>query len=206
MVVEETVAPVGVMTTREYLSNMNKSIEQVDRNIVERVCYGWKKEYQYNDTMLLPALGSIFIVGNGGSCAIAEHISTDLNKRCKVKALTLSNNSLLTALTNDYGQENALVKWMKISDFSRNDYLIAISSSGKSKNIINALNHADHCGAQTLSIFGMDGEHPFPSQNNSVSNFPQHEYFHIDSHNYGVVELTSEIILHSIVEEMVVEK
>ena len=187
---------------KDIISALQKIESSDDRDTIRKVTKTWRHEYQKHI-----GIGKrVFIIGNGGSCAISEHISTDLNKRCKVKALTLSNNSLLTALTNDYGQENALVKWMKISDFSRNDYLIAISSSGKSKNIINALNHADHCGAQTLSIFGMDGEHPFPSQNNSVSNFPQHEYFHIDSHNYGVVELTSEIILHSIVEEMVVEK
>ena len=190
---------------KDIISVLQKIEDGEDRSTIRKVTKVWRHEYQQRETSA-GHRKRVFIIGNGGSCAIAEHISTDLNKRCKVKALTLSNNSLLTALTNDYGQENALVKWMKISDFSRNDYLIAISSSGKSKNIINALNHADHCGAQTLSIFGMDGEHPFPSQNNSVSNFPQHEYFHIDSHNYGVVELTSEIILHSIVEEMVVEK
>ena len=156
--VVETVAPAGVMSTREYLSNMNKAIEEVDRNVLERVCYGWKKEYQYNDTMLLPALGSIFIVGNGGSCAIAEHISTDLNKRCKVKALTLSNNSLLTALTNDYGQDNMFAEWMNMNQFGKTDFLVAISSSGKSKNILRALEYAGNWSASTLSIFGMNGK------------------------------------------------
>ena len=59
---------------------------------VRKVISSWKNEYstteRYWDS------GRVFIIGNGGSCAIAEHISTDLNKRCKVKAHTLSNNSL----------------------------------------------------------------------------------------------------------------
>ena len=51
----------------------------------------------------------------------------------------------------------------------------------------------------TLSIFGMNGKNIFPQYNDD------HNYIHIDSHNYGVIELTSEIILHGIVEELVVE-
>ena len=139
------------------------------------------------------------MVGNGGSCAITEHISTDLIKRCNVKALTLSNNSLHTALTNDYGQENTFVEWMKMNQFDKTDFLVAISSSGKSPNILKALEHASDSLALTFSIFGMDGLEPFPTHSFD------HSYIHIDSHNYGIIELTTEIILHSMVEELVIE-
>ena len=139
----------------------------------------------------------IFIIGNGGSCAIAEHISTDLNKRCKVKAYTLSNNSLQTALTNDYSQEDAIAEWLRMNGLKRRDYVIAISSSGKSPNIINALKYAGEITSHTLSIFGMDGVPVLRSNGD--------DFIKIDSYNYGVVELTSEIALHAIVEELVVE-
>ena len=76
---------------------------------------------------------------------------------------------------------------------------MAISSSGKSKNILFALNHASDCLALTFSIFGMKGLDPFHTHS------LEHNYIHIDSHNYGVIELTSEIILHGIVEELVIE-
>ena len=78
-------------------------------------------------------------------------------------------------------------------------YLLAVCSSGKSKNILNALEHAHDCLGSTFSIFGMDGEDPFPSKNF------EHDYIHIDSYNYGVIELCSEIILHGIVEDLVIE-
>ena len=88
---------------------------------------------------------------------------------------------------------------MKINHFDKLDFLVAISSSGKSKNILKALEYSFNCLTPTFSIFGMDGVNLFPQYNDD------HSYIHIDSNNYGVCEITSEIILHGIVEEMVIE-
>jgi phosphoheptose isomerase len=180
---------------KDTISALQKIEQSSDKDTIRKITGIWRHEYQKH-----VGIGKrVFITGNGGSCAIAEHISTDLNKRCNVKALTLSNNSLLTALTNDYGQENALVEWMKINHFCGTDFLVAISSSGKSPNVLNAINHANDCLGYVLAIFGMDGESPF------TDNRYEYNYIHIDSHNYGVIELTSEIILHGIVESLVIE-
>ena len=187
-----------VIYAEKYFEEMQEAIKNIDQDIVDKVIDIWKV---FQNTNINFHLGDnrIFIIGNGGSHAIAEHISTDLIKRCKVKAYTLSNNSLQTALTNDYSQEDALVEWLKMNGFNKTDYLVAISSSGKSKNILNAIYYANDFDARTLSIFGMDGAPPFSPGTS------QHDYIHIDSYNYGVVELTSEIILHGIVEELVIE-
>jgi len=187
------------MVENDYYKDIISALQKIegseDRDTIRKVTKVWRHEYQKRI-----GIGKrIFIIGNGGSCAIAEHISTDLNKRCNVKALTLSNNSLLTALTNDYGQENALVEWMKINHFDKTDFLVAISSSGKSPNVLNAINHATDCLGYVLAIFGMDGESPF------TDNRYEDNYIHIDSFNYGVIELTTEIILHSMIEELVLE-
>ena len=180
---------------KEIISKLQNIEDTTDKDTIKKVTKIWRHEYQKH-----VGIGKrIFMIGNGGSCAIAEHISTDLNKRCKVKATTLSNNSLLTALTNDYGQNNTFVEWMKMNHFGQTDFLVAISSSGKSKNILYALDHASDCLALTFSIFGMKGLDPFPTHS------LEHNYIHIDSHNYGVIELTSEIILHGIVESLVIE-
>ena len=184
-----------VTTTTDFFDSIQLNVAVIPSEVVSKIVKIWRHEYQ----KYVGVGKRVFIIGNGGSCAIAEHISTDLNKRCKVKALTLSNNSLLTALTNDYGQENALVEWLKINHFAKTDFLVAISSSGKSKNILHALEYAFDSLALTFSIFGMDGVEPFPADH------LYHSYIHIDSHNYGVIELTSEIILHGIVEELVIE-
>ena len=184
-----------VTTTTDYFESIQQHVGEIPFEVVSKIVKIWRHEYQKH-----VGIGKrVFITGNGGSCAIAEHISTDLNKRCKVKALTLSNNSLLTALTNDYGQENALVEWMKINHFDKTDFLVAISSSGKSNNILRALEYTHNCLASTLSIFGMNGESPF------IDYKYENNYIHIGSHNYGVCELTTEIILHGIVEELVIE-
>ena len=183
---------------KDIISVLQKIEDSDDRNTINKVTKVWRHEYQRRQGFV-GHRKRVFIVGNGGSCAIAEHISTDLNKRCSVKASTLSNNSLLTALTNDYGQDNTFVEWLKINHFVKGDYLVAISSSGKSKNILNALDYANDCLGSTLSIFGMDGENPFPDKSF------EHDYIHINSYNYGVIELTSEIILHGIVESMVMK-
>ena len=186
------------MTTTDYFNSIQLNVGVIPSDVVNKVVRVWRQEYQKLQSFI-GHRKQVFIIGNGGSCAIAEHISTDLNKRCSVKALTLSNNSLQTALTNDYGQENAFVEWLKMNHFNKGDYLVAISSSGKSKNILNALEHAHDCLGSTLSIFGMDGENPFPQKSF------EHDYIHIDNYNYGVIELTSEIILHGIVVDLVMK-
>ena len=180
----------------DFYRDIHTCLNEVDNDVVEKVLFIWKNNFQCQRR----DSGRVFIIGNGGSCAIAEHISTDLNKRCKVKAHTLSNNSLATCLANDYGYENALEQWLQINEINEFDYLVAISSSGKSPNIINAIQHALTNKIPVLAIFGMDGH---------VDDFywedGDNSFIHIDSHNYGIIELTTEIILHSMVEELVDE-
>ena len=79
----------------------------------------------------------VFIFGNGGSAAIASHVSVDLTKNIKIKAMNFNEADLITCFSNDYGYE----KWVeKAIDFyaNKNDIIILISSSGKSLNMINA--------------------------------------------------------------------
>ena len=188
----------GNITISEYTNELTKCISELNTKKLEAIKDKLRDVYQVKETAgWIDENGRVFIIGNGGSHAIAEHIATDLNKRCRVKAHTLSNNSLLTALTNDYSQEEALAEWLRINGLKRRDYVIAISSSGKSPNIINALKYAGEITSHTLSIFGMDGVPVLRSNGD--------DFIKIDSYNYGVVELTSEIALHAIVEELVVE-
>ena len=180
----------------DFYRNIRGCLIEIDSDVVNKIISQWKQKFQAT-----PAnSGRVFIIGNGGSCAIAEHISTDLNKRCKVKAYTLSNNSLATCLANDYGYENAFEQWLQINQINEFDYLVAISSSGKSPNILNAIQHALTNKIPVLAIFGMDGQ---------VDDFywedGDNTFIHIDSHNYGIIELTTEIILHSMIEELVIE-
>ena len=185
-----------VTTTTDFFDSIRLNLEVIPCMEVNKVVKYWREKYQG----LIRSTGRVFIIGNGGSCAISEHISTDLNKRCSMKAHTLSNNSLATCLSNDYGYENAFTQWLLMNEFNKDDFLVAISSSGKSPNILNAIYHAQDCLAPVFAIFGMDGNTDFLEWNDL-----QNYFIHIDSYNYGVIELTTEIILHSIVEELVIE-
>ena len=76
-------------------------------------------------------------LGNGGSAAIANHVCVDIVKLTKIRTLNFNNSSLFTCFANDYGHD----RWMEqglIHFGDEGDLLIAISSSGKSKNILNA--------------------------------------------------------------------
>jgi D-sedoheptulose 7-phosphate isomerase len=78
----------------------------------------------------------ILIFGNGGSAAIASHFSVDLTKNAKIRCTNYNESDLITCFSNDFGYEN----WIKmtINYFGdKGDVLIVISSSGKSRNIIN---------------------------------------------------------------------
>ena len=83
----------------------------------------------------------LFLAGNGGSSSIASHAAVDFLKNSKIVAQTFNEYNLITCFSNDYGYE----KWLEksISFYcKKDDCLILISSSGKSKNIINAAKYA----------------------------------------------------------------
>ena len=78
----------------------------------------------------------VYVCGNGGSASTANHFVNDLVKMCGIKAYSLcGNEALLTALANDNGYEMVFVDQLKVYA-ERGDLVIAISTSGKSSNIL----------------------------------------------------------------------
>ena len=92
--------------------------------------------------------GKVYIVGNGGSSSIASHVSVDFAKVARVNSSTFNNANLITCFANDYGYENWVVEAIK-AYLNKNDMMILISSSGTSKNIVNA---AKYCKKKFNSI------------------------------------------------------
>lgn len=87
----------------------------------------------------------IILVGNGGSAAMASHVSVDLTKMCKIRAINFNEADLLTCFSNDFGYEN----WVReaLSSYAdKGDLVICISSSGESKNIIHGAKFAKKNG------------------------------------------------------------
>ena len=94
-----------------------------------------------------------YIVGNGGSWANALHMANDLIA-CGIRAYTL-DPSTLTATANDYGYEHIFSRWLKVFA-QEGDLLIALSGSGKSKNILLAVETAEKIGMQVEKVFGAE--------------------------------------------------
>ena len=132
----------------------------------------------------------IMIFGNGGSAAIASHVSVDLTKNAKIRCSNYNESDLITCFSNDYGYE----RWIeKAIDFyaDNNDVLILISSSGKSKNMINACKAAKNKKmAKIITFTGHDKNNPL-SQLGDIN-------FWIDSKAYNFVENTHQIWLLTI--------
>lgn len=105
----------------------------------------------------------IFTCGNGGSASTASHMITDWNKMTtmasgtKVYGFSLADNiGLITAYANDTNYDN-IFKGQLQSVLDQGDLLIAISGSGNSKNVINAVDYANEINANTIGIVGFDG-------------------------------------------------
>ena len=106
---------------------------------------------------------TIFIMGNGGSATTASHFACELNKgasynqekRFKVVCLNDSISTIL-AYSNDVDFETVFVEQLK-NLMSKDDVVIGISSSGNSKNIINAIEYANENGAISIGLTGKDG-------------------------------------------------
>jgi D-sedoheptulose 7-phosphate isomerase len=105
----------------------------------------------------------VFLCGNGGSAANANHIANDLVYAVTERtgfgfdAVSLTANSaVLTCLANDVGYENIFSEQLAVSG-RENDLLLVLSGSGNSKNIFNALIMAKKMGMCTSAILGFDG-------------------------------------------------
>ena len=106
---------------------------------------------------------NIFICGNGGSAGNANHIANDFiygagkkkGKGLKIESLA-ANSSIITCLANDIGYEHIFSEQIRVKG-QEGDILIALSGSGNSINIINAINEANNIGMISFAILGFDG-------------------------------------------------
>ncbi len=104
----------------------------------------------------------IIFCGNGGSAAISQHLSAELMGKYKLDRPPLASISLttdtsvLTAVANDYGFEQVFSRHLKGLG-TKDDVLIAISGSGNSQNLIEALKTANEMGIKTISFTGENG-------------------------------------------------
>jgi phosphoheptose isomerase len=137
----------------------------------------------------------VFTCGNGGSAAIANHLQCDHSKGVRTatdllpKVVSLSVNvELLTAIANDISYEDVFVYQLQ-SHAAPGDVLIAVSSSGRSANIVRALSWARDHGLRTIAFTGFEGGDARAVAEVAV---------HVDATNYGIVEDMHHAIMHAL--------
>ncbi len=133
-------------TIAKVIDTMQEPLEKAAKLVVETLRTGNK----------------VLICGNGGSAGDAQHFAAELTGRYKTErrglpgiALT-TDTSALTAIGNDYGFDRVFDRQVEALA-QRGDLLIGISTSGNSKNVINALMMAKDMGCKTLGLTGRDG-------------------------------------------------
>ncbi len=132
--------------------------------------------------------GSVYVIGNGGSAAVASHAVIDLVNVAKLRAFTLHEPSVLTCIVNDYGYENAYSRLLAHMA-QPGDVLIAISSSGRSMNIRNAAEQVTGNGGSVITLSGFLHDNPLRSMGDVN--------IWLDASDYGLVEVGHQFILHN---------
>jgi len=133
----------------------------------------------------------IFFIGNGGSAGIASHLATDFSKNGGMRASALNDGSVLTCLGNDFGYEFVFSKQLEWHA-RPGDVIVAISSSGRSKNILNGAVVARERDCLLYTFSGFDANNPLRSLGDVN--------FFVASHAYGFVEVAHLALLHGVLD------
>jgi D-sedoheptulose 7-phosphate isomerase len=136
----------------------------------------------------------LMFIGNGASAAISSHMATDFWKTGGIRAVAFNDSSLLTCIGNDYGYEYVFEKPVEMFA-DKGDILVAVSSSGKSKNIIQAVSAARSKGCSIITLSGFEPENPL-SRLGDVN-------FYVPANAYGPVEVMHHSICHCILDTIV---
>ena len=133
----------------------------------------------------------VFFIGNGGSAAIASHMTADFMKNGGMKTYSLYDNSVTTCMGNDYGYEQIFSRPLEFLA-NEGDLLVAISSSGNSQNIVNAVLVARDKRMQVITLSGFQRE-------NRISRLGKYNVY-VPVCHYGMVESIHNLILQQVVD------
>jgi D-sedoheptulose 7-phosphate isomerase len=149
--------PPRVTSAQQYFRQYNHVIANLPYAAIEQVAAELLRVYESGR--------AIFLFGNGGSAALASHIACDLGKGTLVagnsgkrfRVLPLTDNvPLMTAWANDSSYERVFAEQLR-NFVTANDVAFAISGSGNSPNVLEALEAAKQAGASTIGLTGFKG-------------------------------------------------
>jgi phosphoheptose isomerase len=171
----------------DYLAQLQRAAASVDPAEVDRAAEVLTGAYVRGST--------VFSCGNGGSASIANHLQCDHLKGVRTgtdlvpKVVSLSSNvEVMTAIANDISYDDVFSYQLE-SQSRPDDVLVAISSSGRSRNIVNAIEWASLHAVRTIALTGFDG-----GRVRELAEVP----LHVPCHNYGVVEDVHQALMHAL--------
>ena len=133
----------------------------------------------------------IIFVGNGGSAGISSHLAIDYTKNGGLRSLAFNDGAALTCLGNDLGYEYVFAKQIEMHGRT-GDVLVAISSSGRSPNILKAVSAAREAGLVILTLSGFGSDNPL----RRLGDYN----IYVASGEYGIVEVTHLALCHAILD------
>ena len=133
----------------------------------------------------------LVFVGNGGSAGIASHMAIDYTKNGNLRSLAMNDGAALTCLANDLGYENVFSKQLEMHGRA-GDLLLAISSSGNSPNILNAVQQARLSKMHVVTFSGFKPDNKLRKLGDVN--------FYVPSREYGFVEISHLALCHSILD------
>jgi D-sedoheptulose 7-phosphate isomerase len=171
---------------QKYVKDMSEKIMNVDTGLLDEA-----------KNLILSAHekgGKVIIAGNGGSAAMASHVSVDLTKNSRVRSVNFNEADLITCFSNDYGYEHWIEKAIEFYAQS-NDIVILISSSGRSPNMIQAARKSKEMGLPLITLTGFNADNPL-RKTGKIN-------FWVDSQSYNVVEMTHHVWLLAIADRII---
>lgn len=183
------------VTNNEYIDELIEMLAQTEIwRGTEQQCLGYNEGIKLlvdTFTAHKERKSQLFFIGNGGSSAIASHMTADFMKNGGMNTYSLYDNAVTTCMGNDYGYEYIFSRPMEFL-VREGDLLVAISSSGNSANIINATKTARLKGATVITFTG------FESNNKAKKMGDVNVY--VPCKKYGIVESIHNLILQQVVD------
>jgi len=140
----------------------------------------------------------IILLGNGGSSATCSHVSVDLTKNAEIRAVNFNEYDLITCFANDFGHENWMAQALRVYS-DKKDFVILLSASGESKNILNAASWLKKNKIKFATFSGMKKNNSIKVQNKNNINI------WVNSMSYNKVEILHHYILLMIIDLIIDE-
>jgi D-sedoheptulose 7-phosphate isomerase len=139
---------------------------------------------------------AVFLIGNGASASMASHVAADLAKNAHVHTEVFTDLALITAIANDVSYDEVFAEPLR-RRLKKGDMLVAISSSGQSRNILQAVATAKNLGGIVITLSAMNAENPLRREGELN--------LYVPAQTYGMAETCHAAILHYWIDKIILQ-